>query len=152
MAEGNSGKIAQPGAKFPHTCFLYSPIKPSTSNNPFIAFLPETGRAEGGTVGGFKSGRETRRELLTTKHMAWMDFWPLLERALYDIRHGRVDSGLSAFECAKQRLRDFDVAKETEENEYGREMSEIFLVTVENEFPDRLVVKQAEPGSGCVVC
>ena len=151
MAEDNLSKIAQRKAKFPHTCFLYSPVKRDTSNNPCIAFLPETGPVEGGTFGSFKFGRVTKKELLTTKYMAQMDFWSLLKKALSDVREGHIAKCVSALECAIQRLNDFDAAKETVDREYGRATSEIFLLTVENEIPDQLCVDQGEPGS-CVVC
>lgn len=117
----------------------------------FIGFLPKTGPTEGGTLGSFKFGRQTKQELLTTKYTAMMNLWPLLERVLWDARHGRIDDGVSTVECAIQRLNAFDAAMETEETEYGRAMSEIFLVAIENEFPDKLVVEQGEPGSSYVV-
>ena len=149
MVEDDVGKLAQPGASFPHTCLLYSPLRKSTSNNPYIGFLPEAGSQQGGTFGAFKCGRQTQQRLLTTKIMGPMEFINLLNRTLSDCRDERVND-ISATQCATQRLLGFEPLHETYDS-YRREMSEIYIVTYENEFPDQLVVEHPEPGIQCAV-
>lgn len=116
-----------------------------------IAFLPRTGPLEGGTFGSFKCGRQTQKRLLTTKRIGGLEVEYLLKRTLSDFHDGTVN-GLSAAQCATQRLLDFDAHRESEHYEYEREMAEIFIVIYENEFLDRLVVSAPEPGHcGCAV-
>jgi hypothetical protein len=81
--------------------------------------------------------------------MGPMEFINILDRSLSDCRNGRVN-GISTTQCATQRLLDFEPLHETYDS-YGREMSEIYIVTYENEFPDQLVVEHFEPGIQCAV-
>jgi hypothetical protein len=98
---------------------------------------------QGGTFGA-------QKYLLTTKNIANMEFINLLKRTLCDTHEGHIN-GISATQCATQRLLDFDPLSSTNPYSDGREMSEIYILTYENEFPDKLMVEQPEPGSGCAV-
>jgi hypothetical protein len=79
-----------------------------------------------------------------------MEYINLLGCALSDTREGHL-SPIPVTELATQRLLDFDIRYETDRYEYGREMSKIYVVTYENEFPDQLMVEQPELGNGCAV-
>jgi hypothetical protein len=150
MAEHSAHEIAQPGASFLHTCLLYSPLRKSTNNKAYIGFLPEKGPQQGGPLGAFKCGRQIQKYLLIIKDIGPMEFRHILDRALSDTRQGHVN-GISAAQCAIQRLLDFDPLRSTNPYSDGREMSEIYVLTYENEFPDTLMVEQYEPGSCCAV-
>jgi hypothetical protein len=150
MAPHDSREVAQPKASFLHTCLLYSPLRKSTSNNPEIFFLPEKGPIQGGTFGAFKCGRQTEKYLLTTKNMGLMEVTNLLKGALSDSREGHTN-GISATQCAIQSLLDFDPLEGAYSHTYGREMSEIYVLMYENEFPDTLGVGQYEPGKSCAL-
>jgi hypothetical protein len=150
MEEPYTGRIAQPGASFAHTCFLYRPLRRSTHNLPFLLFLPEKGNAEGGTLGDITPGRQVHKQLLTTKYMGSLEFEHLLKDALRDVRQGHVKD-MPVNELAILRLMDFEVQVDSSCYEYGIEMSEIYITTYVNEFPDRIGVQLPEPGSGCTV-
>jgi hypothetical protein len=149
-AETDIGKIAQLGALFSHTCFLYSPVRESTSNNPHICYLPESGNLQEGTFGAFKCGRQTQKRLLTTKKMRRIEFLTLLRSVLSDCRDGSA-TGMSRIQCATERLLKFEPPSGTDQYTSPREMTRIYIVTYENEFPDQLMVEQPEPGNRCVV-
>jgi hypothetical protein len=150
MANSDKGKVAQSGGSYQHTCFLYSPPERSNKNPPFLLFLPKVGNLIGGTLGDIRPGRQSHKQLLTTKNMSSMEFQSLLERAQRDIRRGQSNY-LSSNEYATQLLKAFDAQNEGSQHDRYREMSEIYVVTYVNNLPDRIDVEQPEPGSGCVM-
>ncbi len=150
MAGRDAHQVSQPRTLFQHTCFLYSPLRRSTSNLPYLGFLPEEGGQQGGPFGVIKCGALTRKDLLTTKDMGPIEFRNILAGALSDARRGR-SNGVSANQCATQRLLDFDPLTSTDPYSWGRELSEIYIITYENGFADTLMVEDYDPVNRCVV-
>jgi hypothetical protein len=79
--------------------------------------------------------------------MAMMDLCDVLSVARDDVRNTRV-ANISMQDYAVQLLLAFDSTKWDPDLEGSREMSEIYIVTVENGFPDRLT-KPGDTGGGC---
>jgi hypothetical protein len=115
--------------------------------NPFIAYISQQGELKGCSLGrNWRGGRRISGDrFLMTKHMGLMDFWDILSAVVYDIRENRAQN-ISMLDYAEQRLLACELPKRGPD--YRPVSAEIYIVTLENEFPDDLM-HPGDLGGGC---
>jgi hypothetical protein len=141
-----------------HECFLFSPLRPGLGSQKYIAYIPQkslrarAGYLTGATIGTFgrNDGRFISKELLATKRMSLSDFMNLIAAVKNDF-HSEPAAGvprISTTERVKKKIERFDRSIPDPEDrcDQVRVEAEIYLVILENAFPDELMV-QREPTS-----
>ncbi|KAL8849439.1 MAG: hypothetical protein Q9198_011143, partial [Flavoplaca austrocitrina] len=125
------------GPRYRHTCFVYSPITPSTSRNPFIARISKSGRTQGGSIGqGWRRWRKISEvKFLMAKETGWLEFSDIFANIARELRDNKINAD-SVVDVVQQRLAAFELSQEAPS--HSRVPSEIYIVTFENEFLDEL--------------
>jgi len=144
-----------------HECFLYSPIKKTTSIPDYIAYIPQistrrSGFLNGATIGTFvenRHGHFISKELLATKRMSLADFLGIIAAVrkaivIYDVYDGWTPTPRqvtreprSSTELVRSKVEEFDMDFSDMEDvaDEKRVKAETYLVVMENEFEDELM-------------
>ncbi|KAK0123909.1 hypothetical protein ONS95_008901 [Cadophora gregata] len=146
-----------------HECFIFSPIRPGLGSQKYISYIPQKslrprpGYHNAGTFEHFwpSDGRIISKELLVTKRMSMADFMNLMG-AVGNEFHSEPVSGIpriSSTERAKKKIEEFDrsIPDPEEMEDTVRVEAEIYLLVVENEFPDELMVQREPTAWSCTV-